>query len=80
MIVDFDFEFKLIGHMVNWNFDIEFEFQIVIFSTDPGRVRVSVRVRPRNGEELKSDADFADLVELQPEVSHYAFLPLLSYS
>ncbi|CAH8381590.1 unnamed protein product [Eruca vesicaria subsp. sativa] len=35
---------------------------------DPGRVRVSVRVRPRNGEELKSDADFADLVELQPEI------------
>uniref|UniRef100_A0A0D3DT57 Protein ARMADILLO REPEAT KINESIN1 n=1 Tax=Brassica oleracea var. oleracea TaxID=109376 RepID=A0A0D3DT57_BRAOL len=34
----------------------------------PGRVRVSVRVRPRNGEELKSDADFADLVELQPEI------------
>lgn len=36
-------------------------------------MRVSVRVRPRNGEELKSDADFADLVELQPEVSNYAF-------
>ncbi|KAG7560889.1 Armadillo [Arabidopsis thaliana x Arabidopsis arenosa] len=35
---------------------------------DPGRVRVSVRVRPRNGEELISDADFADLVELQPEI------------
>lgn len=31
-------------------------------------MRVSVRVRPRNGEELKSDADFADLVELQPEI------------
>lgn len=27
-----------------------------------------MRVRPRNGEELKSDADFADLVELQPEI------------
>lgn len=39
------------------------------FDADPGRVRVSVRVRPRNGEELISDADFADLVELQPEVS-----------
>lgn len=48
---------------MNRNFDIEF-----FFSTDPGRVRVSVRVRPRNGEELKSDADFADLVELLPEV------------
>ncbi|KFK34726.1 hypothetical protein AALP_AA5G184400 [Arabis alpina] len=35
---------------------------------DPGRVRVSVRVRPRNGEELISDADFSDLVELQPEI------------
>ena len=55
---------------------LSLNFKIVIFSTDPGRVRVSVRVRPRNGEELKSDADFADLVELQPEVSNYAFLPL----
>lgn len=45
----------------------------MFISADPGRVRVSVRVRPRNGEELKSDADFADLVELQPEVSNYAF-------
>ncbi|XP_010555807.1 PREDICTED: kinesin-like protein KIN-UC isoform X2 [Tarenaya hassleriana] len=35
---------------------------------DPGRVRVAVRVRPRNAEELLSDADFADFVELQPEI------------
>lgn len=34
----------------------------------PGRVRVAVRLRPRNAEELASDADFADCVELQPEV------------
>uniref|UniRef100_A0A1J3HJG7 Kinesin-like protein n=1 Tax=Noccaea caerulescens TaxID=107243 RepID=A0A1J3HJG7_NOCCA len=34
----------------------------------PGRVRVAVRLRPRNGEELIADADFADCVELQPEV------------
>ncbi|KAL6960164.1 hypothetical protein U1Q18_047303 [Sarracenia purpurea var. burkii] len=33
----------------------------------PGRVRVAVRLRPRNDEELLSDADFADCVELQPE-------------
>ncbi|CAI9101578.1 OLC1v1038944C1 [Oldenlandia corymbosa var. corymbosa] len=32
------------------------------------RVRVAVRLRPRNAEELESDADFADCVELQPEL------------
>lgn len=34
----------------------------------PGRVRVAVRLRPRNAEESVADADFADCVELQPEV------------
>ncbi|PKA59957.1 Armadillo repeat-containing kinesin-like protein 2 [Apostasia shenzhenica] len=34
----------------------------------PGRVRVAVRLRPRNTEELVADADFADCVELQPEL------------
>lgn len=33
-----------------------------------GRVRVAVRLRPRNAEERAADADFADCVELQPEV------------
>ncbi|CAK9173131.1 unnamed protein product [Ilex paraguariensis] len=33
-----------------------------------GRVRVAVRLRPRNAEELVTDADFADCVELQPEL------------
>lgn len=33
-----------------------------------GRVRVAVRLRPRNGEEMVADADFADCVELQPEL------------
>ncbi|XP_044503476.1 kinesin-like protein KIN-UB isoform X2 [Mangifera indica] len=33
----------------------------------PGRVRVAVRLRPQNAEELVADADFADCVELQPE-------------
>lgn len=36
--------------------------------TVPGRVRVAVRLRPRNEEELVADSDFADCVELQPEV------------
>lgn len=36
--------------------------------TVSGRVRVAVRLRPRNDEELEADADFADCVELQPEV------------
>ncbi|XP_016551215.2 kinesin-like protein KIN-UC isoform X1 [Capsicum annuum] len=34
---------------------------------EPGRVRVTIRVRPRNVEEL-SDADYADCVEVQPEL------------
>ncbi|KAG8391689.1 hypothetical protein BUALT_Bualt01G0213400 [Buddleja alternifolia] len=33
-----------------------------------GRVRVAVRLRPQNAEELVADADFADCVELQPEL------------
>ncbi|GMI96206.1 Arabidopsis thaliana KINESIN Ungrouped clade, gene A, phosphatidic acid kinase [Hibiscus trionum] len=33
----------------------------------PGRVRVAVRLRPRNAEESVADADFVDCVELQPE-------------
>ncbi|KAE8055178.1 hypothetical protein FH972_012039 [Carpinus fangiana] len=34
----------------------------------PGRVRVAVRLRPRIAEESVGDADFADCVELQPEL------------
>lgn len=37
----------------------------------PGRVRVAVRLRPRNAEESVADADFADCVELQPEVCDF---------
>lgn len=33
-----------------------------------GRVRVAVRLRPRNAEEKVADADYADCVELQPEL------------
>lgn len=35
----------------------------------PGRVRVAVRLRPRNAEEEMADADFGDCVELQPELN-----------
>ncbi|XP_010032148.2 kinesin-like protein KIN-UC isoform X3 [Eucalyptus grandis] len=35
---------------------------------DSGRVRVAVRLRPRNSEDLLLDADYADCVELQPEL------------
>uniref|UniRef100_A0A7N0RFL2 Kinesin motor domain-containing protein n=1 Tax=Kalanchoe fedtschenkoi TaxID=63787 RepID=A0A7N0RFL2_KALFE len=35
---------------------------------DAGRVRVAVRLRPRNVEEIQSDADYADCVELEPEL------------
>lgn len=34
----------------------------------PGRVRVAVRLRPRNSEEMQADADFGDYVELMPEL------------
>eukprot|EP00268_Persea_americana_P004567 TRINITY_DN11464_c0_g1_i1.p1 TRINITY_DN11464_c0_g1~~TRINITY_DN11464_c0_g1_i1.p1 ORF type:complete len:143 (-),score=43.33 TRINITY_DN11464_c0_g1_i1:319-747(-) len=36
--------------------------------TDPGRVRVAVKLRPKNAEDLTCDADFADCVELLPEL------------
>nr|XP_043606510.1 kinesin-like protein KIN-UA isoform X2 [Erigeron canadensis] len=39
-----------------------------------GRVRVAVRLRPRNNEELSTDADFADCVELQPELKRLKLL------
>ncbi|GLT70162.1 hypothetical protein SLA2020_422590 [Shorea laevis] len=35
---------------------------------EPGRVRVAVRLRPKNAEDLLSDADFTDCIELQPEL------------
>lgn len=41
---------------------------MLCFRVVSGRVRVAVRLRPRNAEELVADADFADCVELQPEV------------
>lgn len=44
----------------------DFKFEMVL--TVPGRVRVAVRLRPRNAEELAADADFDDCVELKPEV------------
>lgn len=31
-------------------------------------MRVAVRLRPRNFEDRSSDSDYADSVELQPEV------------
>lgn len=46
----------------------------------PGRVRVAVRLRPRNGEEQVADADFADCVELQPEVNIKLLLLFLFHS
>ncbi|KAK9913187.1 hypothetical protein M0R45_037011 [Rubus argutus] len=38
------------------------------FQQDGGRVRVAVRVRPRNAEDLISDSDYGDSVEVQPEL------------
>nr|XP_011469637.1 PREDICTED: armadillo repeat-containing kinesin-like protein 1 isoform X2 [Fragaria vesca subsp. vesca] len=35
---------------------------------DAGRVRVAVRVRPRNDEDRVSDSDYGDSVEVQPEL------------
>lgn len=44
------------------------KFLSFIFTAEPRRVRVAIRLRPRNAEDLLSDADFSDCVELQPEV------------
>ncbi|XP_071732971.1 kinesin-like protein KIN-UC isoform X2 [Rutidosis leptorrhynchoides] len=37
--------------------------------SESGRVRVAVRLRPKNAEDLINDADFFDCVELQPELT-----------
>lgn len=42
------------------------------------RVRVAVRLRPRNAEESVADIDFADCVELQPEV--YSYVATFNFS
>ncbi|OEL37592.1 Armadillo repeat-containing kinesin-like protein 2 [Dichanthelium oligosanthes] len=39
-----------------------------LFLAVSSRVRVAVRLRPRNAEELVADADFGDCVELLPEL------------
>ena len=39
----------------------------------PGRVRVVVRLQPRNAEETVTDADFADCVALHTEVALFLF-------
>ncbi|XP_031105853.1 kinesin-like protein KIN-UC isoform X2 [Ipomoea triloba] len=36
--------------------------------SEPGRVRVAVRLRPRNAEDVLTDSDYADCVEMQPEL------------
>lgn len=41
---------------------------IVAHDPEPGRVRVAVRLRPKNNEDLASDSDFADCVEILPEL------------
>lgn len=38
------------------------------YTTGSGRVRVAVRLRPKNAEDIISDSDFSNCVELQPEV------------
>ena len=45
-----------------------FIYLFILGTTDSERVRVAVRVRPRNAEELLPDSDFVDYIELQPEV------------
>lgn len=47
---------------------------VISLITVSGRVRVAVRLRPRNVEEVKMDVDFADCVELEPEVISYVHL------
>eukprot|EP01018_Ginkgo_biloba_P014112 Gb_03267 [translate_table: standard] len=45
-----------------------------------GLVRVAVRLRPKNLEELVADVDFADCVELQPNSDTYQFDEILTKS
>ena len=44
--------------------------------TVSGRVRVTVRLRPQNADELIADADFGDYVELMPEVCVFCCIEL----
>jgi hypothetical protein len=46
--------------------------------SDVCRVRVAVRIRPKNADELAQGADFDTCVELQPEVSPSILFYLLS--
>ncbi|KAK1382499.1 kinesin-like protein KIN-UC [Heracleum sosnowskyi] len=39
-----------------------------LIDPENGRVRVAVRLRPRTAEDLVTEADFADCVEIQPEL------------
>ncbi|KAL8130611.1 hypothetical protein V2J09_019766 [Rumex salicifolius] len=41
---------------------------IIAHDPEPGRVRVAIRLRPRNAEDLASESDYSDCVELQPEL------------
>ncbi|KAJ6849918.1 kinesin-like protein KIN-UA [Iris pallida] len=43
-------------------------FSIDASDSDSGRVRVAIRLRPKNAEDLACDSDFIDCVELQPEL------------
>ena len=47
-----------------------------IVYTVSGRVRVTVRLRPQNADELIADADFGNYVELMPEVCFFCCLEL----
>lgn len=42
-------------------------------------MRVAVRLRPRTAEDLVTEADFADCVEIQPEVTVNYYQLLLCY-
>nr|GMC72929.1 Armadillo repeat-containing kinesin-like protein 1 [Ipomoea batatas] len=41
--------------------------KLTCWQLQPGRVRVAVRLRPRNAEDVLTDSDYADCVEMQPE-------------
>mgnify|MGYP000417976150 CR=1 FL=1 len=47
-----------------------------IVYTVSGRVRVTVRLRPQNADELIADADFGNYVELMPEVCFFCCIEL----
>ncbi|TQD82331.1 hypothetical protein C1H46_032104 [Malus baccata] len=76
-LVELYFKCEEIGEAVKM-FDEFLQSNVFLWSVTKERVRVAVRLRPRNLEDRISDSDFADSVELQPELYMESIQDLLA--